>query len=530
MKPLSASFIACLSALLFICPNLVLAQQVPQNRKWIAQDPKYVEYSSAGIRFLPRSSKDGTNNVKTTLHLTSGQPWRVAFDIQMVPTAGSGMSIHLRQGTTELCWLGAGDYYKSISGFLGTGNANMPFSQTWDDNWHSFAYESDGKTLSLWHNGSKCGEVTLAGTPDTLTIQSVGMELRVRRVRVGKLPKWDTSTVNIPYFTENFINPKFIEHWNGSNNGGSVTIGEKGLKLEGNGKGYPVLASQSNPFPSNGNWTASFGYHYSSVGNYGTEIRCNRSNGDAVLLVHQDVHGQFLTLNSKTVWRSSPDTQWHVISLVENDNQITAYMDGGQVGKDVAGNRPVSFRIGGGLLDNPWDWSNLEIAFMKVNVGVHPLNLSALNERTNLLQPLIHSTLSVASIPQNAPAFPVTPPVPTVDTELSKLNEQIDEHNALVAEGNKFEALKSRYIDAYQECKLNAYFDSSGGRQNSYYDDLRRMEQYSNLFDVACVHSAFVSRQAALLRSIIEANPLYAPAPQANSTNISVSVTVHTEH
>ena len=105
------------------------------------------------------------------------------------------------------------------------------------------------------------------------------------------------------------------------------------------------------------------------------------------MLVHQDVHGQFLTLNSKTVWRSSPDTQWHVISLVENDNQITAYMDGGQVGKDVAGNRPVSFRIGGGLLDNPWDWSNLEIAFMKVNVGVHPLNLSALNERTNLLQP-----------------------------------------------------------------------------------------------------------------------------------------------
>ena len=55
------------------------------------------------------------------------------------------------------------------------------------------------------------------------------------------------------------------------------------------------------------------------------------------------------------------------------------------------------FHMGGGVFDNPWDWNNLEVAFLRVNVGLHPLNQNALNERTYPLQPLIHSTLSAES-------------------------------------------------------------------------------------------------------------------------------------
>ena len=73
------------------------------------------------------------------------------------------MSVHLAQGSKKICWLGADDLHKSISAFLGAGNADMPFSQPCDTKWHSFAYESDGEKLSLWHNGNKCGENHIGG-------------------------------------------------------------------------------------------------------------------------------------------------------------------------------------------------------------------------------------------------------------------------------------------------------------------------------------------------------------------------------
>jgi len=530
MRKISTNLVASLTAFLLMSPNWLMAQQAPQSRKWVAQNPKYITFSSDGIHFLPRNAKKGTDRVTTTLHLPDGQPWRVAFDVRMVPITDGSMSVHLTQGAKELCWLGAGDFHKSTRGYLGTSNGDIPLSHPWDKNWHSFAYESDGKTLSLWHNGNKCGETTLSGTPDTFTIQNIGMELRVRNVHTGKLTEADTPNINIPFFSENFINPKFIDHWNGSNNGGSVTIGEKGLKLAGNGKGYPILTSQGNPFPTIGNWTASFGYHYSSIGNYGTEIRCNRSNGDAVLLVHQDVHGQFLTLNNKTVWQSPPSAQWHVVSLVEKDNQFAAYMDGSQVGKDIADNRPVSFHIGGGLFDNPWDWNNLEIAFLKVNIGVHPLDISALNEHANPLQPLTHNTLSVASVPESAPVpLPVTP-VPVSDTALARLNAQIDEHNSFVADGNKMEALKSQYLLAYQQCELAKDIADNSGQEGRYYQALKGMVQFSDLYDAACSRCDLIWSHAALLRSIIESDPLYTPTAQTKGTDVSVTVTVHSEN
>ena len=533
MKRPLAHLATSLTMFCLVCPHWVGARQPPQNRKWIAQNPKYVDFTSAGIHFSARDVKEGPDTVTAALHLPAGEPWVVTFDLQMTPKPASGMSIHLTQGATELAWLGAGDFYKYLSGFLGTGNANMPLNQPWDNAWHSFAYKSDGKILSLWHNGSECGETTLLGTPDSISIQSTGMEMRVRNVHVEKQPRLNTRNVDIPFFTENFVTPQFIERWNGSNNGGSVAIGDKGLKLEGAGKGYPVLTSQSNPFPKSGNWTASFGYHYSSIGNYGTEIRCNRSDGNATLLVHQDVHGQFLTLGNKIIWQSSPGTQWHVVSLVKRDNQFVVYIDGIQISRSAASESPASFRIGGGLLDNPWDWNNLEIAFLKVNTGEHPLNLTALNERANLV-PTEHDKLFVTpssqKVANNPFASPATLPVVTADTAVEKLNKQIDDHNLLVAKASKLDELKSKYLLDYSQCKLAKDIADSSGQEGRYYEALNGMSQFSALYDAACMQSNLVWSQALTLRSIIEASPLYTLVPQTKGTDVSVTVVVHTEN
>ena len=213
MRKISAKLIVSLTVLLFMAPTYVWAQKVSQTRKWIAQNPKYIQFSSGGIHFLLRDAKEGSDSVKTTFHLPAGQPWKIAFDVQMVPTSNGGMSVHLTQAATDLGWMGAGDYYKYISGFLGTGNGNMPFNQPWDNNWHSFSYQSDGKILSLWHNASKCGETTLEGTPDTLTLQSTGIEVRVRNVEVMENKNEDVRIRKAPeasFIKRNLQKPKVV--------------------------------------------------------------------------------------------------------------------------------------------------------------------------------------------------------------------------------------------------------------------------------------------------------------------------------
>lgn len=190
------TFIALLAALVTLSPAWVLAQQATQGRKWTAQNPQNVKFNSEGAHFLSRDPKDGPNTITTPLHLAPGKPWEVSFDVQMIPTTGGGMSVHLAKGTVELCWLGAGDFYKHISGFLSTGNDKMPFDQPWDDHWHHFSYKSDGKMLSLWHNGTKCGEIALTETPDTLSVESTGMELRVENIHIiSQAP--DVATANM---------------------------------------------------------------------------------------------------------------------------------------------------------------------------------------------------------------------------------------------------------------------------------------------------------------------------------------------
>jgi len=161
-----------------------ISQQAPEGRKWAIENPKYVELTSAGVHILARDTNEGHSSVTTALHLPIGKPWKVSFDVQMGPTLLCAMSVHLLQGKTDIAWMGADDYYHAMSAFLSTGNTNMPFTQPWDTEWHSFAYVSDGKTLSLWHNGSKCGEALLTGTPDSLEIGSTSLELHVRNLLI----------------------------------------------------------------------------------------------------------------------------------------------------------------------------------------------------------------------------------------------------------------------------------------------------------------------------------------------------------
>ena len=231
-----------------------------QNRKWVVQDQKYVEFSSSGVRFVPRDAKQGPNNVTTKFNLPAGTPWKVAFEVQLFPAANGGMSVYLYQGTTELGWIGAGDFYKSISGFLGTGIGNMPFCQPWDNNWQNFVYASDGKMLSLWHNGSKCGEVPLAGTPDTFTIQSIGMELRVRNVHVETLAGFRNGQ-EAPVEVSPPPQAPPLMHWstNGNDQFLEVSEGEVHLKprTEGTGPGNVTVTCKLT-LPNTQTWQASF--------------------------------------------------------------------------------------------------------------------------------------------------------------------------------------------------------------------------------------------------------------------------------
>lgn len=175
---------------LFLPPLPCLyAQQAPEGRKWIIQDPKYVTLTSAGIHIIPKDSKLGTVHLATALHLPASRPWQVAFEVQMGPMLDTSMSIHLLQGKTDVAWLGADSYYKALSAFIGSGNGNMPFSQPWDTKWHRFEYISDGKTLSLWHDGVRCGEGPLLGTPDTFEILDMQLELRLRGVEIRNTSK-----------------------------------------------------------------------------------------------------------------------------------------------------------------------------------------------------------------------------------------------------------------------------------------------------------------------------------------------------
>lgn len=75
---------------------------------------------------------------------------------------------------------------------------------------------------------------------------------------------------------------------------------------------------------------------------------------------------------------SASNTEWHVVSVVKVGPRVTAFLNGKEVGGDDMGVPPAFVRLGGCLVDNPWDWNDLEVRFVRVDVGQYPLGLDAL--------------------------------------------------------------------------------------------------------------------------------------------------------
>jgi len=256
-----------------------------------------------------------------------------------------------------------------------------------------FSNSSGGKTAVVWAD-EKC-EMTIKGdatvpAADIKTLDIFGAARSTVCAPKGLSLELATEPFYILLpkpkslfpFNEAFLShDDFESRWKITDNGGSTTIGGGFLSLTGNRAGYPVCETVGNPFPVTGEWTASFGYRYTTVGNYGTEIKVLGANREAIALVHQDVNGQYITVGSHQVWHIEANTHWHVVSFVQTNQKIHIFVDNAtEVGNAGLNTAPCSICIGGGMMTNPWDWNNLALRFVRVNPGTQPLQLPALKE------------------------------------------------------------------------------------------------------------------------------------------------------
>ena len=207
-----------------------------------------------------------------------------------------------------------------------------------------------------------------------------------------------------PLFLEDFASADAAAgRWEEVTNGGSLSVSEHRLILTGNGgKGFPVLTTRRTPFPQSGDWTVSFGYRFARVGNYGTDLRCDRADGGALILIHQDVNGQVIALGGRSLAHMPPNLAWHVVSVTRTGPRVTAFVDGKEVGSDDMGAPPTAIRLGGNLQTSPWDWSDLQVQFVRVDAGLHPLSLASLRPTGD----------TPAAVPvSSAPGFPASLPI-----------------------------------------------------------------------------------------------------------------------
>lgn len=180
-------------------------------------------------------------------------------------------------------------------------------------------------------------------------------------------------------FVDNFTDPMASsKQWNQTTHGGTLLFAKGGVFLKGVGGGFPVIKTHRNPFPILGDWTASFGYRYTSVGNYGTDLACIGQNGEKIADIHQDVNAQLLQITDNVSWTKA-NIDWHVVSFVMTGNRIAVYLDGTLIGDRPVSIRPSSISIGGWLMADPWDWNDLQVAFVSVSAGKHVLDKNALN-------------------------------------------------------------------------------------------------------------------------------------------------------
>jgi hypothetical protein len=161
-----------------------------------------------------------------------------------------------------------------------------------------------------------------------------------------------------------------INQWTQVLNGGSVLYSDAGVQLRGNGRGYPVLQAVSNPFVALGDWSLEISYHYLSVANYGTGVKAIGARGQYVLMLHQDVYGQFLAINDKVVWRTYSGQAHHQVVIVKRGARWIALVDGIQFGNEPVINMPVTLQIGGGVQKDPWDWNALDVERIRINNNI----------------------------------------------------------------------------------------------------------------------------------------------------------------
>jgi len=181
LKHKSRSLAICAVMFIAICSHCAHADGLT----WTAHDPHYVAIGNGSVHFSARDPKLGKDWTTAPINLEPNRPWAVDFTVQMQPAPGAGMCVKLIHGHNAVCWMGAGDYYKYISGFLSSDATNMPYDSPWDNSLHAFKYVSDGKRLSLWHNGQKFGDVALTDTPDMLYLESTVRDPRANTRGTG---------------------------------------------------------------------------------------------------------------------------------------------------------------------------------------------------------------------------------------------------------------------------------------------------------------------------------------------------------
>lgn len=205
-------------------------------------------------------------------------------------------------------------------------------------------------------------------------------------------------------FVDNFIDTlTSSKQWDQTTNGGTLLFAKGSVFMKGVGGGFPTIKTRQNPFPVSGDWTASFGYRYTSIGHFGTELICQGPDGEAIADVHQDILGQLLQVKDNVSWKKA-DTEWHMVSFVWTDNHLSVYLDGELMGERSVSVRPTRISLGGILLPYSGDWDDLQVAFVSVTAGKHVLDKSALHLDS---QPAEASTQTTSFLSHEAAALNV---------------------------------------------------------------------------------------------------------------------------
>ena len=161
------------------------------------------------------------------------------------------------------------------------------------------------------------------------------------------------------------------KQWSWSENAGKVNCQNDSLELTAKGYSFPVIQTLNDPFPSIGDWTVSIGYRFTGVTVCGTDLKIARLDGSGLpdlAAIHEDNNGQFLNVDGAgQVWHLPANTDWHILTMVKQNNQIQTIIDGKVVATVASNTAPVGFRFGNtGTVGWDADWTSQQIRFVEV--------------------------------------------------------------------------------------------------------------------------------------------------------------------